>query len=154
MTPRVKLRDVIEGMDLLSEDWQSYLDPETGEIVTVTDEARRLAEDEDVDLEDLADWEQESLAAARRVLESDRFLPLPDKFEINEWSIMEEFAEGRPNARQRGELLDSIHGRGAFRMFKSAIRRLGIEQEWYRFRDSEIEQIAKDWLEENGVEYE
>jgi Uncharacterised protein family (UPF0158) len=67
---------------------------------------------------------------------------------------MERFGQGRPSARQRDELLDALHGRGAFRMFKSAIRRLGIEEEWFRFRDSAFEEIAKDWLDSNGIEYE
>jgi len=67
---------------------------------------------------------------------------------------MERFAEARRDDRQRDELLDATHGRGAFRMFKSAVRRLGIEQEWYRFRDSALEEIAKEWLEPNGIEYE
>jgi hypothetical protein len=73
---------------------------------------------------------------------------------LHEWSIMERFGQGRESARERDELLDSLHGRGAFRMFKSAIRRLGIEQQWYRFRDSALEEIAKHWLESNGLDYE
>ena len=67
--------------------------------------------------------------------------------------MMEKFSMARPRQRERDELLDAIHGRGAFRMFKTAIRRLGIEDEWYRFRDSAIEQIAKDWLDEHGIPY-
>ena len=35
-----------------------------------------------------------------------------------------------------------------------AIHRRGLEQEWYQFRDSAFEEIAKDWLEANGIEYE
>jgi hypothetical protein len=79
---------------------------------------------------------------------------LPTSFDIHEWSIMKRFGQERGNARQRDELLDSLHDRGAFRMFKSALRRLSIEEEWYRFRDSAFKEIAKDWLESNGIEYE
>ena len=42
MTARVRLRDVIEAIDLPNQNWQSYLDPDTGEIVTLTDEGREL----------------------------------------------------------------------------------------------------------------
>jgi hypothetical protein len=50
------------------------------------------------------------------------FWQLPDRFDIHEWSIMEEFARGQDNDRIRQELLDAIHGAGAFRMFRSLIR--------------------------------
>lgn len=153
MATRVKLRDVIDAMDLPNQDWQSYLNRDTGEIVAVTDEDRDVA-DADVDPEELPEWQREALAKNREALESNRFLLLPGSFEIHEWAIMERFGRERSSVRQREELLDSLHGRGAFRMFKSAIRRLRIEEEWYRFRDSAFEEIAKDWLESNGIEYE
>jgi hypothetical protein len=153
MATRVRLRDVVAAMDLPNQEWRSYLNRDTGEIITVTDEERDLVEDGQ-NLDFLPDWQRDTLPKEREALESDRFLPLPDSFEIHEWSIMERFGEARSSARERDELLDSLHGRGAFRMFKSAIRRLAIEEQWYRFRDSAFEEIAKDWLEANGIEYE
>ena len=148
----VSLRDVVEAMDLPNNDWQSYLNPVTGEIVTVTDEDRRLVEDGE-DLDKLPDWQRETLTRVREVLESERFLALPGSFDVHEWSIMEQFAQSHSNARQRDEMLDPLHGRGAFRMFRSAIRRLGIEDDWQRFRDSAFQEIAKDWLEAHGIAY-
>src|SRR5688572_20186233 len=107
MAPRVKLRDVIEAMDLPNQDWQSYLNRDTGEIVTITDEERDLVED-DAGPGDLPDWQREALPKAREALESNRFLLLPGSFEIHEWSIMERFGQDRGSARQRDELLDSL----------------------------------------------
>ena len=43
----VSLKDVVEAMDVPNDDWTSYVNPKTGEIVTVTDEDRQLVEDED-----------------------------------------------------------------------------------------------------------
>jgi hypothetical protein len=65
----------------------------------------------------------------------------------------EEFAAHLSSPRAREEVLDSLRGRGAFRMFRSAIKRLGIETAWYRYRDSALESIAKEWLEAHGVPY-
>ena len=48
-------------------------------------------------------------------------------------------------------LLDALHGRGAFRLFKSTIRRLGVEDDWFRFRASALEEIAMDWLDTHGI---
>ena len=147
----IALREVVEAMEALSDDCVSYLDPDSGEIITVTEEERRLAEDESLD--DVPEWQREVLPKIRAVLESGRFLELPDRFDIHEWSIMEGFARGQDNDRIRQELLDAIHGAGAFRMFRSLIRRLGIEQSWYQFREKALREIARDWLEEHKLRY-
>jgi hypothetical protein len=49
--------------------------------------------------------------------------------------------------------LNAIHGEGAFRAFRSAIRRLGLEQSWYQFRDEALAEIARSWLEEHKLQY-
>jgi hypothetical protein len=148
----ILLRDIIEAMDLPNQEWTSYVNRDTGEIVTVTDEEHRMVEN-DEDLDDLPEWQQETLPKAREAVESDRFLALPSSFEIHEWSIMQRFAQEHSDPRQSDEMLHALHGRGAFRMFKSAIRQLRIEGDWYRFRDAALEEIAKDWLEANGIPY-
>jgi len=149
----VSLKDVVDAMDVPNDDWTSYVNPKTGEIVTVTDEDRQLVEDEDLDEASLPEWRRESLPSVRAALESDDFLALPDKFEIHEWAIMERFANGQVREARRDELLDAIHGAGAFRSFRSAVRRLRIEEEWFSFRQSAFERIAIGWLEAHGISF-
>ena len=149
----VSLKDVVDAMDLPNSEWTSYLNPKTGEIVTVTDEDRQLVEDEDLDEQDLPEWQRESLPKAREALGSGDFVALPDKFEIHEWAIMERFSSSQASAARSDELLDAIHGAGAFRSFRSAIRRLGIEDDWFRFRQVAFEEIAKDWLRAHDVSF-
>ncbi|AHE97675.1 UPF0158 family protein [Thioalkalivibrio paradoxus] len=148
----VSIQDVVDAMQLPNDDWCSYLNVDTGEIVTVTDEDQRLIEG-DVDLDDVPAWQREALPKAREALESDRFLALPQPFDIHEWSIMEEFADGLSDEDSRADVLDALRGPGAFRRFRSTIERLGIESDWYRHRDLAFERIAKDWLEANNVPY-
>jgi hypothetical protein len=149
----VSLTDVVDAMDLPNDDWNSYLNPKTGEIVTVTDEDRRLVEDEDLDEANLPEWQRESLPGVRAALESGDFLTLPDKFEIHEWAIMERFANSQVREARRDELLDAIHGSGAFRNFRSTVRRLRIEEEWFSFREAAFERIAVGWLEAHGISF-
>lgn len=150
----VSLKDIVDAMDLPNNQWVSYLNPKTGEIVTVTEEDRRLVEDQDLDEEGLPEWERESLRKARAVLESGDCVVLPDKFEIHEWALMERFSNSQGREDRRDELLDAIHGAGAFRSFRSTIRRLGIEEEWFGFRQSAFEEIAKGWLEAHDLLYQ
>jgi len=149
----VSLKDVVDAMDLPNDEWTSYLNLKTGEIVTVTDEDRHLNEDVDLDEDDLPEWQRESLPKVREALESGDFLALPGKFEIHEWAMMERFSSSETRAARRDELLDAIHGAGAFRSFRSAIIRLGIEDQWFRFRQSAFEEIATDWLKAHDISF-
>jgi hypothetical protein len=146
----VSLKDVVDAMDLPNSDWTSYLNPKTGEIVTVTDEDRGLVEDEDLDEATLPEWQRESLPRVRAALESGDFLSLPDKFEIHEWAIMERFSSSQVREARRDELLDAIHGSGAFRSFRSVVRRLRM---WFSFRQSAFEGIAIGWLQAHGISF-
>jgi len=150
MAAVVSLKDVVDAMDLPNDEWTSYLNLKTGEIVTATDADRDLVEDDDLE-QDLPDWQRERVAKAREALASGDFAALPDKFEIHEWAMMERFSSSQASNACREELLDAIHGRGAFRSFRSAIRRLHIEDDWFRFRRSAFEEIAKDWLRAHDV---
>ncbi len=148
----VLLSEVVEAIEMLMEESEAYLDSETGEIVTVTEDDRMLVEG-DGPLEELPAWQRESLPKIRDALESGRFLRPPTKFDVHEWDIMRRFSEAQENERTRRELTDAIHGSGAFRMFKSIIRRLGIEDAWYQFRQGALEEIARDWLDEHRLRY-
>ncbi|MHC4632348.1 MAG: UPF0158 family protein, partial [Planctomycetota bacterium] len=45
-------------------------------------------------------------------------------------------------------------GRGAFRRFNDAIRDYGIADDWYKYRDDALKEIAIEWCEENGIEFD
>src|SRR5215468_5887849 len=118
---RVKLSDLIEGMDFQSDERSSFLNLTTGEVVSITDEELRAAE-EDTPLEDFPDWQHAALRIARDIVETDHYLPLPDRFEINEYRMMERFCLSVDDDDLRDELGDAIRGRGAFRRFKDRIQ--------------------------------
>jgi len=151
MSKVISLREIISALEAASDDCTSYLDPETGEIILVTEEERALAEDKC--WEETPAWQRELMPKIRAALEGDRWLELPDRFDIHEWSIMEGFSRAQNIERIRSELLNAIHGAGAFRAFRSAIRRLGLEQSWYQFRDEALADIARRWLEEHKLRY-
>jgi hypothetical protein len=148
----VSLRDVIEEMDLMSDEATAYMNRKTGELITLTQEELALAEDLD-EVEDAPQWQKDLLPKAQEVLGSEDFIPLPGKFEIHEWSIMERFARSLTDAAVSDELDAAVHGRGAFRRFKDAVHRLGIADEWYRFREAALEEIAIEFLEAHGIAY-
>jgi len=73
------------------------------------------------------------------------------KFDIHEREIVSEFSESVRKDFIRNDLLDAIHGAGAFRSFNSAIRRHRIEQNGYDFRDQALRDIASEWCQSHGI---
>jgi hypothetical protein len=160
----VKLADVVEQLSIGSDDISVYLNKGTGEFVVVSAEEMLGFEDEDdfADAADQADpdwsedqpeWLKQEQRTLREVFNSDDFVALPDKFDIHDWQIMEDFCHSVKRARVREQLLGLIRGRGAFGRFHSAIRSMGIENDWYQFRHQAYERIAIEWLEENEIEF-
>ena len=147
----VSLRDVVEALDLQSDELTSCLDPDTGEIVTFNLEEAHLAQRGE--WETAPEWMKEHLPKVKRALEDDRMLELPDRVHIDEWRMMQEFAEEEEQCKCRAELTSAVHGPGAFRRFKDAIRGLGLEDSWFRYREAAFAQVAREWLEENGIAY-
>ncbi len=151
MPATVLLRDVVEALDASDPESEAYLDPETGRIIVVTEEDRMAVEEDDPSLAPIDD--PEYLSRIREALESDRFLTLPDSFEIHEWALMERFSLGIEDPEVRADMVEALHGRGAFRAFRNGLDRHGLRESWFAHRDSALEEIARDWLESHGIPY-
>jgi hypothetical protein len=147
-----KLQDVLEGMDFQSDEQSSFLNLTTGEVVAITDEELRAAES-DAPLEDFPAWQHDAIRIARDIVETEHSLPLPDRFEINEYQIMERFCLSVDDADMRDDLCDAIRGRGAFRRFKDRVQVYGMVEDWYRYRDAVLREIAVAWCEAHGFQY-
>ena len=117
MTVPIKLKAIIEGLEFLTEEGSSYLNTMTGEVVYVTTEELRAAEN-DEPLADFLEWQHDAIRIAKDIVETDHYLPLPDRFEIHEYSIMERFCLSVDDEDMRDDLCNTIRGRGAFRRFK------------------------------------
>ena len=149
---QVKLSDLIEGLEFQSDERSAFLNLTTGEVVSITDEELRAAEN-DAPLEEFPDWQHDAIRIAGEILETEHYLPLPDRFEIHEYRIMERFCLSREDDDIRDDLCRAIRGRGAFRYFKDRIHAYGIAKEWYRYRDEALKEIAIAWCEAHGIAY-
>ena len=155
MAVLVQIQAVMDAIDV-PEEWEAFLDPETGEVLVMTDEERDLLEEEELEDEEaleMPDWEKESIGKLRELLNSGRALALPDKFDFHEWDVMKRFAASVEDPDESIALLEAIHGTGAFRMFRETTTRLGLRERWFGYRDQALREMAKEWLEEHGIEY-
>lgn len=152
MAVTVKLKDIIDCMEFQSDEGSSYLNTKTEEVVSVTNEELRAAENEEP-LEDFPEWQRDVIRIAIDILETDDYLPLPTKFDIHEYSIMERFCRSIEDDDICEELCNAIRGRGAFSRFKDRIHEYGIADAWYKYLDGALREIAIAWCEENGISY-
>ena len=148
----VSLRDVVDALDMASDTLSSYLNGKTGEIVSLTEDIMMTAQDDD-DLDGISEWEREEVLKAREVMGSDDYIGLPERYEIDEYRIMEDFCYSLEDERLKEGLIYDINGRGAFRRFKDSVHRRGIEKDWYKYRDGRLEEIAIDWPEVNNIPF-
>lgn len=153
MAVEVKLDAIIEAIELADDSISSYLDVETGEVHSITEEEFELAEDPQTALKDLPDWQREAVERARDIQqhEGTRYLALPDKFDVHEWAIMDRFSESLGDAQLRNEFHRAIRGAGAFRSFKRLLTEFNLRDAWNRFRQAELRQIAMQWCKEHGI---
>ncbi|MDA0831951.1 MAG: UPF0158 family protein [Planctomycetota bacterium] len=148
----VSLKAIVEEMDMQFDESQAYINKVTGELVTVGEEEMRAAEDGE-DLSDFPEWQQGAIKKAASVLASDDYLQLPDKFDIHEYEIMQRFCWSVKNDNVREELKRAISGKGAFRYFKDTIHQHNIADNWYRYRNTALEEIAAGFLEAHGIPF-
>lgn len=154
MAIRVKLNEIIEGLEFQSDESSSFLDKTTGKVVLISDYEISAAEDGDP-IEDFPDWEQDLVRIAKEIVdETGNYIDLPTKFDINEYSIMEKFCLSLNDSEMSDNLYSSIKGSGAFRRFKDAINEYDIADDWYKYRNDVLKEIAIEWCKENNIEFE
>jgi len=152
-TKPVLLSEVMFSIEGTPEEWSSFVDRKNGDVVNLPSQTIEFVEQgEDPDY-DCVECGEDFLELARTICGTDDFIPLPSQFEIHEWSIMRDFCELVDSDSDRTDLLDAVHGSGAFRRFKATITRLELLDQWYQFKEAAMERIVIEWLESHSIQW-
>jgi hypothetical protein len=76
MSLPVRLSEIIEMIDISSEELTSYLNRKTGQIITISEEDVSAAEEGDT-LDDFPEWHLDNIRATRDFLDSEGGLHCP-----------------------------------------------------------------------------
>lgn len=133
---KVKLDDVVEALDFVNTEHDAYYNPLKNEIFYS-------------DIGDYTDLNEDELDEL-----FENSIGLPTQYEINEYSMMEEFIETIEDVKLYNQLQIAINGRGAFRRFKDTCINFDIIEAWYKFRDKKYKCIAIEWCNDNNINYE
>ena len=117
---------------------QGYVDIRAGKVVMMADD---MAEEEAMHhafaMEE--DWEH--------------YIPIPNVMDEDETAMMHAFAESRPREDVKERLREALQGTGAVTRFRHQVRHLLLKPAWEAFKQDYLMQVARDWCEENDVEY-
>lgn len=117
---------------------QGYVDIRAGKVVMMADD---MAEEEAMHhafaMEE--DWEH--------------YIPIPNIMDEDETAMMHAFAESRPREDVKERLREALQGTGAVTRFHHQVRHLLLKPAWEAFKQDYLMQVARDWCEENDVEY-
>lgn len=133
---KVKLEDIIEGIENTNDMVEYYYNPETGEIFP-----SNIGDFVDLNEEELDELYGKSII-------------LPTNYEINEYKMMQDFTETIEDKLLHNQLLIVINGTGAFRRFKDTCINFGIIEDWYKFRNKCYKELARDWCIKFNIEFE
>lgn len=139
----VPLKLVIEGIESADDNWNNFLDTEKLEIISTPNGVIDSG---------LSDEFEEEI----ELVESDtnnRFVPLPSKYEINEYHIIQNYVDEISVRSIRTEFVEAIRGKGAFRRFKNCLIRFDLLQAWYDYQAKAYREIAIEWCEINGFDF-
>lgn len=174
---RVKLDDLADALDMGNMEMSAYLDLETGEIVYVSDEARReldaVYEAMPDDSGQMSDEEQQAAftvaleeygpvnVGEEELIDADavdrglgtRFIALPEADTRESYRDMEAFIETATAPRFQQRLDRAIRGRGAFRRFKDELFDEPDERErWFAFKQERLRDRVREWLTDERIE--
>jgi hypothetical protein len=147
-----------------------YMDIETGEIISVSDDERGLLEniyelyyDEQTQTvawevafkdEHIPDWQRERIQDADRVEAglSSRYIEIPSESSQEGYRDMQAFIDTVRNPRLQEQLERAVGGRRAFRYFKDVLLDYPIERErWFMFKQERLQQRIREWLEYEDI---
>ena len=135
---KVKLEDLAAAMRE-SDVRQSYVDIAKGKVILVDEDmGEEEALDHVFDIEE--DWEH--------------YIPLPNVIDDDLPAIMRGFAETCPREDTKARLLAALEGPGAVARFHHQVKHLLLKPVWESYLNEQLIAIARDWCEENQLEYE
>ena len=137
---RVKLQDVMDGIQYSNAKSQFFYYTETGEVVMLMDSVYGIGQDKAL--------------MAKIDAHPELYLPLPNEYEVDEYGMMADFVDEVHDAAAAAALLralDDDHPAGAF---SAVVHAYDLDVQWNYCRNNCYGLIARAWCEENNIEYE
>ena len=144
---KIKLKELASALQK-SDVMQGYVDIRQGKVVLLGNEFDSNAP--------LGDASEEEILEHILSIEDDweNCVPLPNACDCSERDAMTGFANSLQPGPCREEILSSLQGPGAAWRFRRQMEKHRLQEDWNLFREEMFRAFAREWCEENGIEYE
>lgn len=156
--------------DVVRDAFEYFLDIETGEVIILSEDILKRAQqvlsenfDDDmseyevVELDEelnVPEWMEDEIELALDVflLEKDRYVRIPERDPQKGFAAMREFTGQIENLQLQEELRHILNGKGAFRKFKNTLEPHPKERKaWYGFNAKAARNEIEEWLTSVGI---
>ena len=135
---KIRLNELADAL-AQSDVRQAYVDIAHGKVVVMQEDMNEEeALDHVFDIEE--DWEH--------------YIPLPNLIDGEEHAVMQKFAQMQRRDDIKERLLAILSGSGAASRFQREVRHLLLKPAWENFLKAYLVEAARDWCEENALQYE
>jgi hypothetical protein len=153
MDTPVSVDDIAEQLDALPDDARLYVHRQTGEILVAPDHDLGIIEDGlESEVEFEWEWEPEDIVKLHQIATTSTWVRFPSKHDLDVWSIMARFSEQAPEPFS-SRLEEAIHGRGAFRLFRTVLERAGRLNAWYDFKHEHLVGLSTEVLKGENIPF-
>ncbi|MBU5316165.1 UPF0158 family protein [Clostridium bornimense] len=152
---KINLNELIEAIEDISDEIESFYNKKTETIVTLFNDNLPFDVFEAMEnLENYPDWIQDGIKSKYDIeCNPENYISLPEKYDINDYSIMENFIYSIEDKSTKEKLLSLISGKGAFRRFRDFVENNDLIDNWYKFKEESYKQIAIEWCKSNNISY-
>ena len=170
--PKINFDEIQKAMeDVVRDTFDYFLDVETGEVMTFSDEILRDCKSKlydsdsdeiDDDIEyiefdqepEIPDWMVDEVELALEILldEQGRFIRIPERNSVMAYKSIAEFIETVDDPLLKEELSEALNGKGAFRRFKDILTGYPkVRKKWHRFNAKAMKKEITEWLDSIGM---
>lgn len=68
--------------------------------------------------------------------------------------MIEEYIDKIENRNIQEKFEEAFYGKGKYRRFKDTLKRYGMENDYYNYREKYLKNMAIEWCKENNIQYE
>lgn len=147
---RLKLEDIVNELELISDEGNSFLNKTTGELLHISNK-----EFENIKAGLKSDTFKKVLPVKksfdpRKIFGNKNYIQLPTRSEINEYGIMMKFLLDISDERIHNEVYNSMKsiGGGSTALI-DIMTKYNVDDEWYKYKRRAFRQIAIDWCKNN-----